>query len=271
MKPFLIGCGVILLLIIVFFVSCFGYIGYKTIQFTRGVEEGIQLFNSLEEDLPFIEPNPMVLSDERFQDFLSVRDQYYDTLNSTRFTSIYLNAEPGNLPDLSVTDGFRVLEVLTIIPKELGNALKSEEMSPMEFRYHIAALVMTLEEYSNEDAELAEIREILMEGAAEIQSLLQDTGMDQSINTSERPGYDGVLRIINRVYGDFTPARENIALIKNNREELTEKPRYFFGDLLFFVFYSEYREVQEKARAQQGAREESSAPPMVGLDSPLAA
>ena len=146
-KVVLIGCGIVVLAIVVIIAAGGFFVRSKIHEYTQGASDSSKKTEQLSKDYPFTPPANGVITEKQLQRFLAVRKQVYAVYK--RYESDFKKLE-NQKPDLSVvTKGWSFIKD---VRNEQANALTAQKMSPEEYQYIVDAVYKTWMAAGTKDA-----------------------------------------------------------------------------------------------------------------------
>lgn len=138
MKKFLIGCGVLFLIVVVCVVGCVTYAGVKMHRFGKAIQSAQVELEQVERDFPFAEPAPGTAMDaDRFDDYLAVRRQAIDRVMEVKLLAAMVqSADTNQPPDVGLGDVFGMLGEIPKLMSSFARILRTQEMSAAEYAWH---------------------------------------------------------------------------------------------------------------------------------------
>ena len=246
MKKFLIGCGVVTLLVIVLFVGVLVFIGVKAKQTMAAYEQAADKVHQVQVDYPFDPPEDLAMSPDRFEAYLNVRDRTIDRFTQIGVVSEMIAAsQEKRKPDVSAGDMIGLISKFPPAIEDIAQILRTDEMSPAEYGYYSHTTLVTIKRAADDgNEEMADLWENLMEMADGIDSELRNNQ-----NANVNVDLDRALR---KIEGLQVPD-QNVQLILQPREELESKPMAIMLELVIQEAYQDWQRQQRSAARQQGS------------------
>lgn len=230
MKKLLIGCGIVLLLVVIAVIGV-GIWGYMVVSdFVGGWSNATAAVEQLDADFPFTAPADDSLDANRLEAYFAFRREFYDYLSADPTVSKMLSDDPQVQQSIGPGEliSFGTAGIPTHIEK-MAELLRAREMSPREAGWQMRTMVGT-------------ITRAAREGDQRMQTLLEDLNvtLDQfnsaidEANNSEAQQARVDLEQIAAEAEDIPQAelQENVELIAERRDELTAEPKQLFIDFI---------------------------------------
>lgn len=246
MKKFLIGCGVVALLVIVLFVGVLIFAAMKLKQTMNEYESAASEIHQVQLDFPFEAPADLRMEPERFEGYLRVRNRTIDRFRQIAFVNeIILATQEQRRADVSVGEVFGLAGQLPPAIEDVAVILREEEMSPLEFNYYSETTLVTIKRAADQgDQEMIELWENLANMAKDVEYELR-----KNQNTQLNIDLDHAMRMIESA---SVPAG-NAALVLQHRDELESKPMMIIIEMVIREAFKDWQRQQQVQARRQGA------------------
>ncbi len=257
MKKFLIGCGILTLLVILVVCSVGGYFTFKTVKWGQEIAENIEAaqegYDQLEEAHPFVKPEgEITMEADRLAAYFEVREALSTKLEEQSFVAKINNAESGTKPDMGVMDWINFgTYIAGGVHKDAVSVLEANDMPRSEYIYYTRGVLMTLAEgaRTNEEFEAALLDlDNALNKFSEFSQGMQGGSGGQMGTADDMRGFIG------QISGRDTISEENIEMLQPYIAELKESnPTTVFFDIIIYSFAQQTANAKrQKAEANAG-------------------
>ncbi|MCB2155275.1 hypothetical protein KQI84_10330 [bacterium] len=252
MKKFLIGCGVLALLLIVLAVGLAVFVGVKIKGMANAYEQAANEIHQVQEDYPFDAPEDRSMDPDRFEAYLIVRDKTVDRfLQIPAIGEIVAAAQEKRKADLSFGDVVSL--AMTKLPPAMSDValiMREQEMSPIEFNYYSETTLLTIKYAAdNGNEEMIDLWENLTEMIYKVDDELRNNqNADVNINL------DRALRDLD----DSGIPQANIDMILQHRDKLEERPMVIVIEMVIREAFKDWQRQQQRQMQYQQQNSDSS-------------
>ncbi len=233
MKKVLIGCGIMLLLMVVAVVGI-GIFGVRKIsQYGDSLAQAQESLTALEQDFAFDIPAEDVSMDpDRFHSYLATRQALVDRTRQVRLVDLLTTAEEGQQPPaISVGDVFNLVGEIPKLMQSYADTLRAAEMSPEEYAWYAMETLKAVRGAAERgDPEYAAAWDEMMGLARE---------MEQAFAQQQSPEVRELQASVNDMLDSAQESEvpeQDVQLVIDNKEQLAEQPALLLVEVLVTLF-----------------------------------
>ncbi len=233
MKKVLIGCGIMVLLMVIAVVGI-GIFGVRKIgQFGKSMEQAQISLMTLDQDFAFdIPTGGDGLDADRFQEYLAARRALIERTSQVRLVAKLIALEEGQQPDVGAGD---ILNMVGEIPKLMqayADTLRAAEMSTEEYAWYAIETLKAIRGAADQgDPEYAKAWAEVERTAAEI-----ETAFAQQQANPEIQKLQGAIEAdLERATEGDVPEGD-IALVMQAKEQLAKNPEMLLVEVMITLF-----------------------------------
>jgi len=223
MRFWLIGCGSLLVIVIILGVVAFNYVKDAALEFKDDLDFVLTEYRTLERDFPFEKPEQGILSADDYGRFARCRQILLDDLDE------YFGEFEGE-----ETSWKKKISLVVNMATELGRfhvaALREAGLSPNAYEWYVnhTFLVLRYAEHPEASAELKELRRAIEDLSWEDNPLADDGDEPFADGTGD---LDEILPQVDAIYIDLP--KENLDAVLAHADALKETERVIYFDVVF--------------------------------------
>ncbi len=223
MRFWLIGCGSLLVIVIILGVVGFKYVKDAAIEFKDDLEFVLDEYSALDRDFPFEKPEDGILSADDYARFARCRRILLEDLDE------YLGEFEGE-----DTSWKKKISLVVNMPTEIGRfhvtALKEAGLSPTAYEWYVnhTFLMLRYAEHPDAPAGLKELRNDLENLSWEDNPFAEN---EEGPFADGKDDLDEILPHVDAIY--IRLPRENIDAVVAQADTLTETERVIYFDVMF--------------------------------------
>lgn len=238
MKKFLIGCGVVLLLIIALVIGGGIYVAMKVKSFSADVEKQVAQLESLNQAHPFAAPVPPTLDEERLENYFQIRRALIKMTEANPTIQKLMNSQKVSQMEL-LKIAFNFTRELV---REFAGQLESRDMSPDEYMYYAREVYLTVSKGAEDnDPEMKQIYDKFDDSINSFNLMLVQSNQGQ-----HQVKFDSTLTDLKLQGG--SPTSADVELLKKYKDDLLDYPQLSFMELFMIRAYMEQQSRKQSLR-----------------------
>lgn len=225
MKKLLIGCGVVVLLMIVLLTGFAIFAGIKVQRYAGEIEAGAKAIAAVETKYAFAPPASGAIDNARLLAALRVRENLWQAVLANPIVKKIADAEKAGVqPDLSASDVLGMAGEVPRIMERAAQEFDAARMSPKEYAWIVNRAYVTIyEEASNGDAEFVAVEEAIVKNLDTLNNAMKG-------NPQNQVRYRSVLAMLADPKTPNHP--DNAKVLRPNLKAFVDVPIYFLELML---------------------------------------
>lgn len=225
MKKLLIGCGVVVLLMIVLVTGFAIFAGLKVQRYATEIEAGAKAIAAVDTKYAFAAPASGAIDSARLLEALRVRETLWKTVLANPTVQKITDAQKaGQQPELTASDVFGMAGEVPRLMERAAQELDAARMSPKEYIWIVNRVYVTVyEQASQGDAEFVAAEEAIVKNLDSLNNAMKG-------NPQNQVRYRSVLAMLDDPKTPNHP--DNVKAVRPNLKAFVDVPIYFLELML---------------------------------------